>query len=141
MSVAFMHFTDPYAWLIRGLTEAKWQDITLLSTHVLPKTGAGFDLRHFIRSGGQYGIRLCLMAIDEEGNWYDVDQSYSFEVIFGQNQTGAPSFLVSSKQTGYSSFFPFQPQNPLQCVEQLILLQMARMSTKMDQILLARRKK
>ena len=80
MTVAFMHFSDPYAWLIRGLVEANWQDISLLSTHVLPKNGAGFDLRYFIRSNGQYGIRLCLMAIDAQGNWYD-DDSYSSSVV------------------------------------------------------------
>jgi hypothetical protein len=121
MSTAFLQFSDPYAWLIRGFVESEWQDLTLLSTQILPqKTGAGFDLRHLIQTRGRFGIRISVMAIDIEGHWYAEDQLYSFDIIFGQDHVGEPSFLVSSKDTAFSEFFPFSSFNPQMCIEQLI---------------------
>ena len=121
MSTAFLQFSDPYSWLIRGFVEAKWQDLTLESYQVLPQqSGAGFDLRHLIQTGGRYGIRISVMAIDEHGDWYSEDQVYAFDVVFGLDNIGQPSFLVSSKDTGFSEFFTFSQHNPLMAAEQLI---------------------
>ena len=76
MKIAFANLSEPYAWLIRGLVEYGWQDITLLSKQVLPQeTGVGFDLRSLMSGGGRHGFRLCLMAYDGNGEWYVNDQS------------------------------------------------------------------
>ena len=121
MSVAFLQFSDPYSWLIRGFVEAQWQDLTLAPNQILPqKTGAGFDLRYLIQTGGRFGVRAILMAFDLDGNWFQVDQIYTFDIIFGQDNIGQPAFLVSSKDTGYSEFFPYSEYNPLMSVEQLV---------------------
>ena len=37
MNPAFLQFSDPYAWLIRGMVEADWQDLSLESYQVLPQ--------------------------------------------------------------------------------------------------------
>lgn len=121
MSPAFLHFSDPYAWLIRGFVEAQWQDLTLESYQVLPqKSGAGFDLRHLIQTGGRYGLRISVMAIDAQGDWYSEDQVYTFDVVFGLDNIGQHAFLVSSKDTAFSEFFAFSQHNPIMAVEQLI---------------------
>ena len=121
MTPAFLQFSDPYSWLIRGMVEAEWQDLSLESYQVLPqKAGAGFDLRHLIQTGGRYGVRISIMAIDEHGSWFSEDQVYSFDIIFGQDNIGQQAYLVSSKDTGYSEFFALTPHSPLMAVEQLI---------------------
>ena len=121
MTPAFLHFSDPYSWLIRGMVEAQWQDLSLESYQVLPqKTGAGFDLRHLIQTGGKYGIRTSIMAIDEQGEWFSEDQVYVFDIVFGQDNIGQPAYLVSSKDTGFSEFFALTPHSPIMSVEQLI---------------------
>lgn len=121
MNTAFLHFSDPYSWLIRGMVEADWQDLSLESYQVLPqKTGAGFDLKNLIQTGGKHGIRVSIMAIDEHGNWYSEDQVYAFDIVFGQDNIGQPAYLASSRDTGFSEFFALTPHSPLMAVEQLI---------------------
>ena len=121
MNTAFLHFSDPYSWLIRGMVEAEWQDLSLESYQVLPqKTGAGFDLKNLIQTGGKYGIRISIMAIDEQGNWFSDDQVYSFDIVVGQDNIGQPAYLVSSRDTGFSEFFALTPHSPIMSVEQLI---------------------
>ena len=121
MNPAFLHFSDPYAWLIRGMVEAEWQDLSLESYQVLPqKTGAGFDLKHLVQTGGRHGLRASIMAIDEQGSWFSNDQVYVFDIVFGQDNIGQPAYLVSSKDTGFSEFFALTPYNPIMSVEQLI---------------------
>ena len=103
MNPAFLHFSDPYAWLIRGMVEAEWQDLSLESYQVLPqKTGAGFDLKHLVQTGGRHGLRASIMAIDEQGSWFSNEQVYVFDIVFGHDNIGQPAYLVSSKDTGFS---------------------------------------
>ena len=121
MSIAFLQFSDPYSWLIRGFVEAEWEDLTLSSGQILPqRTGAGFDLRHLIQTGGRFGIRVVIMAVDMQNNWFQQDQMYVFDIVFGQDNIGKPAYLASSKDTGFSEFFPLSDYNPLLTVEQLI---------------------
>ena len=68
MEPAFLQFTEPYAWLIRGLVEYGWEDLSLKPQN-LPKRYA-FNLRPFIETNGKKGVFYIVwhLTLMEDGS-------------------------------------------------------------------------
>jgi len=110
MSIAFGHFDEPFAWLIRGLIEYGWADIT--RNKVLPPQAVGgFDLSFVPDSQGQSGIVLRVPAIAGNQRCHQ-DEAYAFEIKLIQIE-GSPGFAVRSEACNYLQEFIFSPENPL----------------------------
>ena len=78
MTTAFGHFDEPLAWIIRGLIEYGWVDIT--RNKVLPpNTVGGFDLSFIPDSQGQTGLMLRVPAVAGHQRCHE-DENYIFEV-------------------------------------------------------------
>ena len=110
MSIAFGHFDEPFAWLIRGLIEYGWTDIT--RNRVLPPSAAGgFNLSFIPDSQGQSGIILSVPAVAGSQRCH-ADEAYAFEVKL-IDVSGAPGFAVRSEACNYLQEFVFSPENPV----------------------------
>jgi len=110
MSIAFGHFDEPFAWLIRGLIEYGWTDIT--RNKVLPSNAVGgFDLSFIPDSQGKSGVVLSVPAIAGNQRCHQ-DEAYAFEIKLIQVE-GSPGFAVRSEACNYLQEFIFSPENPL----------------------------
>ncbi|MBM75809.1 MAG: hypothetical protein CMK59_10450 [Proteobacteria bacterium] len=112
MEPAFHHFSDAYAWLIRGLITYGWQDLSL-NPRKLPKTGFGFDLNPLIESYGSTGLKLVVIAQREDGSWYESDGTYTLFAKLGKDEWNRPAFLLRSAQISYAQYHLFVANNPL----------------------------
>ena len=113
LPLAFADCNDPYAWVIRGLLDYGWQDLSLNPQSYPQQTGRGFDLRHLIDPLSSFGIRLVLLSIDAEGVWYRRDQSYEFEVRYIRNLHQEDCILLRSDEMAFSQLFPIVVDQPL----------------------------
>ena len=110
MSIAFGHFDEPIAWLMRGLIEYGWVDLS--RNRVLPSHAVGgFDLSFIPDSQGQSGIMLRVPAIAGNQRCH-ADEAYTFEVKL-TDVSGAPGFAVRSEACNYLQEFAFSPDNPV----------------------------
>ena len=111
MSTAFANFDEPFAWLIRGLIEYGWKDIT--KGQPMPSTeGAGeFDLSFVPESQGRSGILLRMPAM-VGGQRCHEDDSYGFEVRLTRVQ-GQPGIAARCAECNFLQEFAFDPNNPV----------------------------
>ena len=110
MTIAFGNFDEPLAWLIRGLIEYGWIDITrqkTLPNHAL----GGFDLSFIPESQARSGVILRVPAVAGHQRC-TADESYAFEVKLIQMNEGT-GFAVRSDACNYLQEFPFDPNNPV----------------------------
>lgn len=113
LPIAFADCNDPYAWVIRGLLDYGWQDLSL-DPHSYPQqSGRGFDLRHLIDPMSNFGIRLVVLSIDGQGQWYRRDESYEFEVRYIRNLKQEDCILLRSDEMAFSRLFPIVRDQPL----------------------------
>ena len=109
--IAFAEFDEAMAWLIRGLIEYGWTDIT--KGHPLPSAQGpgGFDLSFVPDSQGRSGILLRMAAMAGNQRSHE-DDSYCFDVKLTrvQNQIG---FAVRCPECNYLQEFVFDAENPL----------------------------
>ena len=79
MTIAFAHFDEPLAWLIRGLITYGWADAT--TNRVTPaQVVGGFDLSLIPDSQGKSGLILRVPAA-ADGRRCHEDDTYAFEVL------------------------------------------------------------
>ena len=110
MTTAFGQFDEPLAWIIRGLIEYGWVDIT--RNKVLPpNTVGGFDLSFIPDSQGQTGLMLRVPAVAGQQRCHE-DENYNFEVKLIQIE-GAAGFAVRSEACNYLQEFVFSPDHPI----------------------------
>lgn len=107
MQPAIAHFREPYAWLIRGLLSKNWEDLSLSPNTFPMRSGFGFSVDNFLQTGGQFGLKILLLARDDNG-WFDRDGCYEFYARHCIDHWNVHQFLVYSKDTGYFEFFPIQ---------------------------------
>lgn len=112
MYPAIAHFTEAYAWLIRGLLDQGWEDLSLAPNTYPMNNGFGFSIEDFMQTGGQYGLRLIILARDAEGAWFDRDGAYEFYARHYIDHWNQVQFLLYSKDTGFHQSFPFQTGTP-----------------------------
>jgi hypothetical protein len=113
LQTAFASFTHPYAWLIRGLLEYGWQDLSVNPRNLPIRTGFGFDLNPLVQSGGKTGIKLVALARDSKGEWLQSDSTYVLHAKLGEDQWRRPAFLLRSIDLGRASFFLYSQENPI----------------------------
>ena len=111
MSPAFAGFQEPHAWLIRGLVEYGWPDVTRVNGRVPPGVFGGFDLTRFSGSQGREGFSLCVPAL-ADGDWLQEDGVYDFTVKMAHASSGQTVFTVRCPEANFLEEFPFDPANP-----------------------------
>lgn len=110
MTAAFAAFSEPYAWLIRGLVEYGWRDST--RSRIVPHGSfGGMDLSLLASSQGRDGLILLTPAV-ADGQRCHEDEAYSLEVQLTRNEQG-PCFAVRSPDCNFFQEFAFNEDNPL----------------------------
>ncbi|MFT5682752.1 MAG: hypothetical protein ACI8RZ_003676 [Myxococcota bacterium] len=112
MDPAFAGFKEPHAWLIRGLVEYGWPDVTRASGRVAPGVFGGFDLTRFSGGHGREGFSLCVPAIADE-QWLKEDGVYDFGVKMTRSPSGQMVFAIRCPEANFFEEFTFEPANPL----------------------------
>ena len=109
--IAFAEFDEAMAWLIRGLIEYGWVDITKGQTTPASSDAGGFDLSFIPDSQGRSGILLRMAAMAGSQRSHE-DDNYCFEVKLTrvQNQSGV---AVRCPECNYLQEFVFDANNPL----------------------------
>ena len=115
MQPAIAHFAEPYAWLIRGLLEYGWEDISA-HPHRFPRQ-MGFDVRHLLshqsQSGPLSGIRLVIMAVDGNGIWHPDSKRIECEIRWVRNFYNQEVILLRSEMMALSKEFPYTAETPV----------------------------
>ena len=111
MSAAFANFDEPFAWLIRGLIEYGWKDITKGQPMPSTEGAGGFDLSFVPESQGRSGILLRMPAM-VGGQRCHEDDSYGFEVRLTRVQ-GQPGIAARCAECNFLQEFAFDPNNPV----------------------------
>ena len=61
MSTAIAHFSEPYAWMARGLLDINWEDMSSLPTHFQCKVAWIFS-RQLDSDRWSIGLKLLVLA-------------------------------------------------------------------------------
>jgi len=109
MSTAFAQFDEPLAWLIRGLIEYGWADVSRGAAIPQGALG-GFDLSFIPDSQARSGLLLRVPAT-ADGQRHHEDDSYTFEVQLASLHSGT-GFTVRCANCNYLQEFGFDPENP-----------------------------
>jgi hypothetical protein len=112
MDPAFAGFKEPHAWLIRGLVEYGWPDVTRAGGRVAPGVFGGFDLTRFSVGHGREGFSLCVPAIADD-QWLKEDGVYDFHIKLTRSPGGELVFAVRCPEANFLEEFPFDGANPL----------------------------
>lgn len=110
MANAFLNFNEPHAWLIRGLVEYGWRDLSGRGTAVPPGAPGGLDVFPLLGTQGKAGIKLIVVPV-ADGKRAD-ETNYEFEV----KVTGSlPNIKVIARcpDCNFLEEFPYEPQNPI----------------------------
>lgn len=111
MANAFASFDEAHAWLIRGLVEYGWPDITHAGGRVPPGVFGGIDLSRLADSQGREGVFLEVRAV-ADGRTCDEDGTYTFQVQVTQGREGL-AISVRCPEANYLQEFPYDPANPI----------------------------
>ncbi|MEL6347601.1 MAG: hypothetical protein AAFV53_31125 [Myxococcota bacterium] len=111
MNPAFATFREPHAWLIRGLVEYGYPDVTPDGGRVPPGVFGGLDLSRFSSTSGRDGVTVIIPAV-ADGDWVQEDGAYSFTVRLTRNDQGQLAFVVRSPDANYIQQFDFDPSQP-----------------------------
>lgn len=117
MAHAFLTVNEPHAWLIRGLVEYGWRDITGRGGVVPSGAVGGFDVSRIPGSQGRDGL-ILVMAPEVDGQRAD-DPNYEFEVkVTGR----APNIKIVARcsDCNYLEEFPYDLRNPTHAVGYLV---------------------
>ncbi len=117
--VAFLQMADPYAWVLRGLMELGWEDISL-SPEAYPRIkGRGIDYSRLIDPTNHVGLRLVSLALDADEEWYKTDGAYQFEVRLVNDPRKSFCLLLRSDEMAMSKLFSWNSERPNYVVEDL----------------------
>ena len=117
--VAFAQLADPYAWMLRGLMEMGWEDISL-SPETYPQIkGRGIDYARLLNPMSRFGLRLVTLALDEHNEWYRAAGSYEFEARLVNDAKLSYSILLRSDEMAFSQLFQWNAGNPMYVVEDI----------------------
>lgn len=118
-SVAFSQMADPYAWVLRGLMDLGWEDISLSPESYPRIKGRGIDYSRILHPNSRFGLRLNTLAIDAEGEWYRADGAYEFEIRLVNDPRLSFCVLLRSDEMAFSALFPWKMENPMFVVEDI----------------------
>ena len=109
--IAFAEFDEAMAWLIRGLIEYGWTDITKGQPIPTAPGPGGFDLSFVPDSQGRSGILLRMAALAGHQRNHE-DDNYCFEVKLTRVQHTV-GVAVRCPECNYLQEFVFDATNPL----------------------------
>jgi|GEM_PF-2012804 len=112
MPTAFGTFDEPHAWLIRGLVEYGWPDISRAGGHVPPGVFGGMDLSRVPETEGRDGVVLDIPAM-LNGRRFDDDGTYHFQAqVIRSADSGQLAFAVRCPEANFIQEFAYDPANP-----------------------------
>lgn len=109
MANAFLNFNEPHAWLIRGLVEYGWRDLTGRGTAVPPGAPGGFDVSPILGSQGRAGLRLVVLPV-ADGRRAD-ETNYEFEIKITGSMPNI-KIIARSPDCNFLEEYPYEQQNP-----------------------------
>ena len=110
MAVAFAKFEEPHAWLIRGLVEYGWTDLSPVGGRIPPGRPGGFELVRFRDSGGKDGVHLLVVAGNGQ-HLVQEDAVYDF-ALRCYRRDGRWMVGLRCVEANFLQEFPFDPNNP-----------------------------
>ncbi|MCK6505548.1 hypothetical protein L6R53_19485 [Myxococcota bacterium] len=110
MAVAFGTFEEPHAWLIRGLVEYGWPDLSPVAGRIPPGRPGGFELVRFRDSGGKDGVHLLVVAASGP-QLVQEDGVYDF-ALRCYRRDGRWMVGLRCVEANFLQEFPFDPANP-----------------------------
>lgn len=110
MAVAFGKFEEAHAWLIRGLVEYGWPDLSPVGGRIPPGRPGGFELVRFRDSGGKDGVHLLVVAGDGQ-HLVQEDGVYDFALRCYRRE-GRWMVGLRCVEANFLQEFPFDPSNP-----------------------------
>jgi len=113
---AFLNMADPYSWLLRGLCEYQWSDLTTTPQAYPQQTGRGFDASPMLNPMSRFGLRLVTLALDYNNQWYREDGSYQFEVRLVNDPRQSYCLLLRSDEMAFSKLIPWNTTQPMHSV-------------------------
>jgi len=112
MAAAFGTFDEPHAWLVRGLVEYGWTDISRAGGYVPPGAFGAMDLSRLPESEGREGLTLEVPAAIN-GQKFDDDGIYHFQVqVIRSADSGALAVAVRCPEANYIQEFAYDRSNP-----------------------------
>jgi len=112
MAAAFGTFDEPHAWLIRGLVEYGWTDISRAGGYVPPGIFGAMDLSRLPESEGREGITLEVPAAIN-GQKLDDDGIYHFQMqVIMSADSGQLAVAVRCPEANYIQEFAYDRSNP-----------------------------
>ena len=117
--IAFGNLADPYAWLVRGLIEYNWEDLTVTPQSYPQTKGRGIDVSPLVNPLTGFGLRMVTLALDRENQWYTVDGVYEFEARLVQDPKMGFCILVRSDEMAFSQLFVWNTDQPMFTVGQI----------------------
>lgn len=110
MAVAFARFDEPHAWLIRGLVEYGWPDLSPVGGRIPPGRTGGLELMRFRDSRGKDGVHLLLVAA-AGGQVVADDGIYDF-AIRCYRRDGRWMVGLRCVEANFLQEFPYDADNP-----------------------------
>lgn len=110
MAIAFAKFDEPHAWLIRGLVEYGWADLTPVGGRIPTGRMGGMELARFRDSDGRDGVHL-LVSAQANGTVVAEDAVYDFAVRCYRRE-GQWTVGVRCAEANFMAEFPYDAANP-----------------------------
>ena len=117
--VAFAQLADPYTWMLRGLIDIGWEDISLSPESYPQIKGRGIDYSGLVNPMSRFGLRLVCLALDENNEWYRSAGSYEFEARLVNDPRLSYSILLRSDEMAFSQLFQWNANNPMYVIEDI----------------------
>ena len=112
MALAFGTFDEPHAWLIRGLVEYGWPDVTRTGGFTPPGAFGGFNLGRILAGQGEAGVGLEIPAVSG-GRALPEDGTYQFQVQVVRLRDGQLGLGVRCPEANFVQELPYDRANPL----------------------------
>lgn len=110
MAIAFGSYDEPHAWLLRGLVEYGWADLSLMRGQLPPGAFGGLDLSSWLDADGRDGIPLRVPAVS--GGKACVEDGVYTVTVQLQRRQGGLAVVVRCAEANLFQEFPYDPYNP-----------------------------
>ena len=117
--VAFAQQADPYSWMLRGLMDMGWEDLSLYPESYPQIKGRGIDYSGLMNPMSRFGLRLVTLALDENTEWYRAAGTYEFEARLVNDSRLSYSILLRSDEMAFSKLFQWNANNPMYVIQDL----------------------
>jgi hypothetical protein len=110
LAAAFSTIDEPHAWLIRGLVEYGWPDVSLQRGNLPAGAPGGIQVARILQREGREGLALELLAA-AHGQPFAEDGIYSFTVQIIRKGAGF-AVVVRCPEANFFQEFDYDPHHP-----------------------------